>query len=249
MQARVEDFLEKTKPLLVIDEGQYLFDGHERISKHPELINWLDTACFNQGVPVAIVATLDFDRRRRAVEKQTTWSSEQFARRVKRAIELPATPTQEDLAAVARKRLPGATAPMIKYVVAYAWASRRFMDGIGEVIEDAQWICKTAGRQAITFGDLQRAVQEFRAPSDASLKRVLASDPSAARRGRQASRMAPATDLQSRFSETATRPPSEASEGQAAVGADGEINFVESAELLNSGPGQSRIRPLKPAAA
>src|SRR5260370_36282953 len=85
MQARVEDYLEKTKPLLVVDEGQYLFQGHERVRAHPELVNWVNTACFNCGVPVAIVATLDFDRRRRAVEAQTTWSSEQLSRRVTRA--------------------------------------------------------------------------------------------------------------------------------------------------------------------
>ena len=101
MQARVEDFLEKTKIMVVVDEGQYLFSQQQRISTHPELVNWINTACFNNGVPVVIVATSDFEHRRRAVEQQTNWSSDQLWR-IKRAVVLPPTPTQEDLKSVSQ---------------------------------------------------------------------------------------------------------------------------------------------------
>ena len=50
--------------------------------------------------------------------------------------------------------------------------SRRFMDGIGEVIEDARWLAQSQGRKAITFEDIERAVTELRSPSDALLRRA-----------------------------------------------------------------------------
>lgn len=171
VQARVEDYLENTGLLLIVDEGQYLFSGQKRIEKEPELINWLDTACFNNGVPFAIVATKEFDQRRRAVEEQTTWSSHQLARRIKGSVLLPDVPSDADMQAVAKKRLPNATVPMIKLIVGYAITSKRFMDGIVEVIEDAAWLCGKGNR--VGYDELKRAISETRAPSDASLKRAL----------------------------------------------------------------------------
>jgi hypothetical protein len=69
--------LKRTKLLLIIDEGQYLWPQHRRITSHPELVNWLNTTCYNEGVPFVISATEQFTKRRQAVETQTDWSSEQ----------------------------------------------------------------------------------------------------------------------------------------------------------------------------
>jgi hypothetical protein len=173
VQARVEDFLEHTGIMLLIDEGQYLFSGQKRIEREPELVNWLMTACHNFGVPFAIVATREFDRRRQATEQQTTWSSHQLTRRVKRSIELPEVPTKQDMEAVAKKLLPQASSPILKMIIGYAMTSGRFMDGIVEVIEDAQVLARQIGHDSVAFNDVQRTIEEIRGPSDASLKRAL----------------------------------------------------------------------------
>lgn len=171
-QVRVEDFLERSRLMLVLDEAQYIFPQQERVYAHPELVNWLLTACHNRGVPVALVATKEFARRRQAVERQTTWSSEQLSRRITRYFPLPEVPTKEDLEAVARKLLPGAGRKTVDYLVGYAMTSGRYLPALGEVISDAQMLAQADGRNGFTLADLMRAVTEIRGPSDAAQRRV-----------------------------------------------------------------------------
>lgn len=185
IQARVEEFLKRTKLMLVIDEGQYLWPQGKRIESHPELINWLNTSCYNEDVPFLISATKQFTLRRQLIERQTDWSSEQSRRRTRKVFPLPDAPTTDDLRAVARKLLDGLGEPAVEFVVGYAMASRGFFQTITDAIEDAQLIAKRAGRDRITAKDLQVAVKEWRAPSDAALQRVFDSEPTKARRPRQ----------------------------------------------------------------
>lgn len=172
VQARVEDFLQRSKLMLVIDEGQYLWPQGKRVESHPELINWLNTACYNEGVPFLISATKQFTLRRQVIERQTDWSSEQSRRRIRKVFPLPESPTTEDLRAVARKLLCGLGETAVEFVVGYAMASRGYFQTITDAIEDAQLIASRAGRDRITAKDLQSAVKEWRAPSDAALTRV-----------------------------------------------------------------------------
>jgi hypothetical protein len=79
VQTRVEQFLQRTKLMLVIDEGQYLFPPGNRVYTPPELINWLMTACYNEGVPFVISATAEFGKRRAIIEKNTTWQSHLYS--------------------------------------------------------------------------------------------------------------------------------------------------------------------------
>lgn len=186
VQARVEDFLQRTKLMLVIDEGQYLWPQGKRIVAHPELINWLNTACYNEGVPFLISATKQFTLRRQVIERQTDWSSEQSRRRIRKVFPLPDAPTTADLRSVARKLLGalgivGETA--VEFVVGYAMASRGYFQTITDAIEDAELIARRAGRDRITAKDLQTAVKEWRAPSDAALQRVFDSKPVNTRHG------------------------------------------------------------------
>ncbi len=106
MQSRVEDVLEKSQLVLVLDEAHYLLSGAERIYAVPELVNWINTACFNRRVIVALICTPQFIIRANRAEQQTSWNSDQLRRRVKRFIRLPAKPTSADLEAVARKLCP-----------------------------------------------------------------------------------------------------------------------------------------------
>lgn len=192
IQARVEAFLKRTKLALIIDEGQYLWPQGRRITSHPELVNWLNTALYNEGVPFLISATRQFTLRRQAVEKQTDWSSEQARRRTRKVFPLPDAPTTADLQAVARKLLgklgePGESA--VDLVVGYALTSRGYFQTITDAIDDARLIAKRAGRDRITFKDLKTAIYEWRAQSDAALQRVFDSKAE----GRARARMAPPT--------------------------------------------------------
>lgn len=206
VQVRVEDYLERSQLLLVIDEAQYLFPQQKRIHSHPELVNWLMTSCFNRGVPVVMSATLEFDRRRQAVEAQTTWSAEQFSRRIKRAITITDPPTLKDLQAVTESWLPRAPAPLNKYIVGYAMASKRFFDGVEEVIEDAELVARGDGREEIVVADEEEAIAVHRVPSDASLKRAFVDDPPPKAKGRprQDRRNTSAADVQREFTEAPT---------------------------------------------
>ena len=182
IQGRVESFLEKSGIMLVIDEAQYCWPQGSRINKEPEIINWLNTACANEGIPVALVATQDFTARRQAVETQTGWNSFQLRRRIRQVVPLPAVPTNADLAMVARKLLPHAADAMINYIVGYALTSKGHMQAVVDAIDDARLLAQEAGRERITSADLKRSIEDFRAPSDAAQKRVFAPT---AKRGRK----------------------------------------------------------------
>ncbi len=200
IQARVEDFLQRTKLLLIVDEGHLLWPQGQRISTHPKFVNWLNTACYNEGVPFLISATKEFSRRREVVETQTAWSSEQSRRRIRKVFPLPDMPQpgeeqkpwhaaalermQEDLLAVAGAKLNrlGLGRAAAEFLVGYALSTRGYFQTITDAIEDAQLIAKRAGRNQITARDLQAAVKEWRAPSDAALQRVFTNKPAASRK-------------------------------------------------------------------
>jgi len=172
MRALVEHYLKKAKLFLVIDEAQYLFSKTLKVTREPELVNWLLTDCFNRDVPFALSATLEFDRHRMAVEQQTNWASEQFSRRIPKAIVIKAPPTEEDLTAVALRRAKHVSLSVIKYLVGYAMTSKRGFDAINEALDDAQMIASEEGRERFIGNDIQRAIKVFRMPSDLLLKRV-----------------------------------------------------------------------------
>lgn len=182
VQMRVEQFLQRSKIMIVIDEGQYLFPPGNRVYSPPELINWLMTACYNERVPFAISATAEFKKRRAIIEKNTTWDSFQLRRRIRRDFELPQLPTKDDLLAVATKLLPGQSQSAIDYVVGYSLASKGFFQAITDAIDDARIIARRDGRDKITFADLMAAVRDWRSPSDNALQRVF--EPLKTRRGR-----------------------------------------------------------------
>lgn len=182
IQIRVEQFLQRTKMMLIFDEGQYLLPSGNRVSTPPELINWLNTACYNEGVPFVISATSEFTDRRAIVEKNTTWQSEQLRRRIRRFFQLPSVPTKEDLRRVACRLLPDVTREAIDYVVGYSLVSKGFFQAIANAIEDARLIATRAGRTEIKFSDLKAAIQDWRSPSDAALQRVFEDKPASRRR-------------------------------------------------------------------
>ncbi len=190
MQSRVEDFFKRSGLMLIFDESHFLFSQSARFNTRPEMLDWVDTALCNEGVPVALCSTPQFRRRLHQAEKQTIWQSDQFRRRVKDYVPLPAVPQKEDLEAVARKLLPGAGKEAIRLVVVYATTSKWPMTAIANAVEDAGDFAADEAREKIEFADLARAINEFRLPSEQAQTTAFA-EPAKAPGGRGRSKAAP----------------------------------------------------------
>jgi hypothetical protein len=169
IQARIEDMLQKSRLLLIIDEAHYLLSAAERTRTAPELIDWVNTALCNHGVPVALVCTPQLTLRMARHEHQAGWNADQWRGRVKRFCMLPAIPKTEDLRAVAKKHLPESSKPIIDYIVGYALSSKLHMPAVIDVIDEARLLAQRDGRTQITFADVERAVLDYCAPSAAAM--------------------------------------------------------------------------------
>ena len=166
VQARVEDYLQRSQLMLIIDEGHYLFAGDKRIYARPELIDWLDTAVFNYGVPAAILATPQLEHRRRETERQVGWNFAQLARRVGRYLILNELPTVEDLSGLAQKLIPDASKATVSLLVAYAIGAKKYFSGIVDAVNDARVVARKRGHAKISFEDLEEAIKLYRTPTD-----------------------------------------------------------------------------------
>lgn len=179
MQARIEDVLQRSKMMLVIDEAHFAFPQSQRIYSRPEIIDWIDTALCNHDVPVALITTPQFINCVKRAETQVGWNWRQFRRRVKRWVQLPQWNTEADLEAVARKVLPGITRSGIKLAVGYARVSlhgspSRDISGLGDVATEARILAEADGRDTVTFEDVERAINEYLMPSDTTFAERMA---------------------------------------------------------------------------
>ncbi len=73
MQSAVESMLKRSGLMLVVDESHFLFSQGNRITSRPEMLDWIDTSCCNEGVPVALIATPQFTECLAHVEKRTLY--------------------------------------------------------------------------------------------------------------------------------------------------------------------------------
>jgi hypothetical protein len=193
MQVRVEDFFRRTRLMLVIDEAHYLWPQYQRSYSSPELIDWVNTALANHGVPVALVCTDQFAKLKARLEKQTGWTSEQLEHRVKRYKKLSSTPTREDLETVAAKLLairwngrdqrwnapgPAPHRDFIKMVVGYAFTCKMRLPAVAATVEEARYQARKAGRSHIVGADLRSALLDYQIPSDEALHRAFETSPS-----------------------------------------------------------------------
>ncbi len=159
IQSRIEAMLQRSGLMLVIDEAHYLWPQSERSEATPELVNWIDTALINRGVPVGLVTTPQFIVSMQRVERKTGWNSGQFQRRIKRVAQLPGRPTQEDLELVARRLLPKATSPILKLLVGFAGSQQcHHMDALSDAVKETVENARQAGRAVVTFADAEAAV-------------------------------------------------------------------------------------------
>lgn len=191
LQAKIESFFGAAQLMLVIDKAHHAWPKAMRVQSAPEIIDWINTALVNQGVPVALVCTDQFSRLKERVERQTGWTSGQFLHRVKRFKTLPERPEEADLWAVARALLPmiwsesagawihhnGERKPderAMKAIVGYALTSNFPLPAVRDSVNEARDLAHLAGRDFVTMEDVRCGILEHQAPSDAAMKQAFA---------------------------------------------------------------------------
>ena len=179
MQARIEDVLRRSKIMLVIDEAHFAFNQTRQMTARPELIDWIDTALCNDDlhhkgrVPVALVTTPQFMACMARAKIQVEWNYNQFRRRVKRWITLPARNSEADIAAVARKVFKGTCEAAIKKIVGYALLSKRDLSAVGDVATEISAMLGTEDLSKVSLEHVSRAIEDFLIPSDLAFKVAL----------------------------------------------------------------------------
>lgn len=199
MQARIEDVLLRSRLMLVFDEAHFFFSQSARVYTRPELIDWVDTALANHDVPCAFITTPQFINCVKRAEEQAGWNYRQFRRRVRRWVQLPEWNTDEDLKTVARRIMPGITAHGSKLALGYAKMSlqgspSRDISGLGDVAMEARLNAERAGREAVTFEDIEAAVNEL-IQSDTAFASRMAVPAKRSRKGHASPLKAPLTPL------------------------------------------------------
>jgi len=183
LQTRIEAMLQRSGLMLVIDEAHYIWPQSERSEAPPEIMNWINTALCNRGVPVGLVTTPQFVASMQRVEKKTGWNSGQFMRRIKRVVQLSERPDQRDLEAVARKLVPKASESFLKMVVGFAGSQKRHhMDALADVIKESAEIARVEGREVPTFTDARAAIDGVLVPSTLAKQSIFANAKQTSRR-------------------------------------------------------------------
>jgi hypothetical protein len=197
MQIRIEDFFARSKMMLVIDEAHFLWPQNAHRTAPPELIDWIDTALVNYGVPVALLCTDQFSKLKNRVERNTGWTSEQFIHRVFRFRKLDDKPTREDAASIAQSLLSAAwdenkqrwlpsdndsSPDAIDALVSYAMSQDIPLSCISDCMHEARSYARAGGRVVVSKNDLRKSFRDGQILSDAALSRAFAPAPMERRR-------------------------------------------------------------------
>jgi hypothetical protein len=170
MRERVEQTLQLSKIMLVLDEAHYLWPQNNRREALPGRLNWIMTALVNHGVPVGLVTTPQFSAQQRVVETKTGWASEQFTGRMAHYEKLPDTLSEAELMAVARCHLPEGDRDMLEAVVGFARSSAKYLSGIEHAVKRARFLATKNGRKTVCASDLLEAIEGSSLPSLVAVK-------------------------------------------------------------------------------
>lgn len=160
MRNAIKEFFINTKLLLVIDEAHNLFTDSKQTKAIPHRVDWLRTALGAFGVPIVLLCTPQFTERRIQVERQSKYSMSQLSGRVDRYTRLPDVTTPADLMIVARKLLPEGDERCLKKIVGYALTNGTDMPGVSKFVKEARYAAMQAGRESVTFADLEVALEK-----------------------------------------------------------------------------------------
>jgi hypothetical protein len=204
LQSRVEAMLQRSGLMVCIDEAHYIWPQGQRSTAPPEVVNWIDTALCNRGVPVGLITTPQFNKTMRRVMGNSGWNSGQFERRVKRAVALPERPDKCDLDSVARKLSPKSSESFFKLAVGFAGVQKQHhLDALADVIKEAADIARKQGRDVPAFADAKAAIDGVLVPA-ALDKQAIFAEPKLQSRRPASGMTSTAASLQpGRVSETA----------------------------------------------
>ncbi len=119
------------------------------------MLDWIDSALVDHGVPVALVSTPQFHRDLGALERTTGYSAGQFLRRFAgRWKPLPETTERADLLAIAAREMPRVGAGLRAKAVDYAIKAGRDVSGLGDVIKEARSMRESARHAARRLGSI-----------------------------------------------------------------------------------------------
>jgi hypothetical protein len=166
LQARIEDVLKRSKLMLVIDEAHFIFNQSRRMYTRPELVDWIDTAICNCGVPIALVTTPQFIVCMTRAADQVEWNYRQFRRRVKRWVKLPARNTEADIRAVIKSVFKNAHAQMVSLIAGYALLSKRDLSAVGDIAAEVRVMLGDEDLSAATLEQVHSAIHEHQLLSD-----------------------------------------------------------------------------------
>lgn len=158
VKRNIEDAIQDSGIMLVLDEANYLFPQYKDPRSSPRRINWLLTEVVNKGIPTAIVSTPHFDKTQEAIVKGSGWASEQLDGRIAYRLDLPALLPAEDLIAIARHYLPDATKELLQFLSAYARRSGKYLAGLEAVSKRARFLARKAGRNVPNASDVEAAM-------------------------------------------------------------------------------------------
>lgn len=182
MQGRVEDMLARSRLLLVIDEAHFLLPQYGRSASRPELLDWIDTALANCGVPVVLVTTPQFAVQVARIAERSGWNVNQLKTRARRYVKLPEKPSKEDVAKVAQSLLTGSSETVLSIAVNYAYSVKHPLPALADLAEDAQMIAEREGRKVVSKADMETALRGFAVPT-AVAKEALSTPPAPRNRG------------------------------------------------------------------
>jgi hypothetical protein len=171
--------------MLVIDEAHFLFNQSQSTKARPELIDWLDTAIANRNLPVALCSTPQFMDCMARAAYQVHWNYHQFRRRVKRWISLPEENTEADILGVAGSVFAGASAPIIKKVASYVFASGRDLSALGDVATELREALGHSDFSKATFKLADQIIRENLFPSDTAFAAEMERAEKRIRKGRK----------------------------------------------------------------
>jgi hypothetical protein len=178
LQARVEAHLERAGLLLIIDEAHYLWPQHKRAHSAPELIDWVDTELVNNGVPVVLLCTDQFAKKKAQVEKNTGWNSDQMMHRTWVYKTLPQRPSENDLRSVGKLLLSHRfdrendawfydeetricpPAKGVELATLYAVSNLLPLGSLRSLVDHARNIAVGDGREVVGLRDIHQAKQE-----------------------------------------------------------------------------------------
>lgn len=161
LRDRITETLRSQQLALILDEADYLFSQTDRPKGPPERINWLMTSVVNQGVPVALVASKNFNRALSLLERTShAWGSEQFRGRLRLTVDLPETLEQEDLMKIAQSLLPETDGATRLLAVGASMRSKGGLGNLETICTRALHLCTKEGNDVPSFENVEQAVTE-----------------------------------------------------------------------------------------